>query len=438
MTSQRKIYPLGQMQMLIYALPALPLTLPTLPLYILLPTFYVEQMGLSLTLVGIILLLSRLLDMLSDPLAGYFDDQMRAPPHKLLMVIGAMFCTPTLLALVYPDQILLPPGMLLFLASSLLYLGWSLIQVPYITWLSDFNRDSFQRSRAITLRESFGLAGLLLSAAIPLLLIENGRSSQAALQSLVWLTLILGAVFIGLLLSQPTTRPPARQQPRKDLKLIRQNKLFVRLVACWGLNGMANGIPAVVFPLFISQVLDGDDRARALFLLLYFASAVLSLPLWLHLCQRYNKHRLWCLAMMTAISAFVLTLWVPAYGEPLFMLICLVTGAMLGADLTLPPAMQADVVDWDRYRYRRDWAGVLYGCWNMATKLALALAVGIALPLLELLQYVYPDSQLPLLLIYALLPCVLKAGSLIILWRFPLDRDAQRAVQSRLQHQQEG
>jgi len=431
------IAPLGQRQMLIYALPALPLALPTLPLYILLPTFYVEQMGLSLTLVGAILLFSRLLDMLSDPLAGYFDDRMRAPPHKMLMLIGAMFCTPTLLALVYPRQVLLPTELLLFVASSLLYLGWSLIQVPYITWLTDLNRDSFQRSRAIALRESFGLGGLLLSAAIPLLLIDYGLSSEQALQSLVWITLILGALFLGLLLLQPATRPPALKRSDKPLKKIAENRLFMRLIAGWGFNGLANGIPAVVFPLFVTQVLGGDDRSRALFLLLYFASAVLSLPLWLRLCQRYNKHRLWCLAMVTAIIAFLMALWVPEYGPPLFMLICIVTGAMLGADLTLPPAIQADVVDWDRLRYRRDWAGVLYGCWNMITKLALALAVGIALPLLEVLQSLAPDHNWPMLLIYALLPCVFKAISLIFLWRFPLDNAAQRAVQSRLRRLQE-
>ena len=51
----------------------------------------------------------------------------------------------------------------------------------------------------------------------------------------------------------------------------------------------------------------------------------------------------------------------------------------LGADLALPPAIQADVADWDRLRHRRDRTAGLFSLWNMATKLALAAAAGTAL-----------------------------------------------------------
>ena len=50
-----------------YALPALPLAALTLPLYVLVPTFYSETLGLSLASVGAALLFVRIFDALIRP-----------------------------------------------------------------------------------------------------------------------------------------------------------------------------------------------------------------------------------------------------------------------------------------------------------------------------------------------------------------------------------
>ena len=59
----------------------------------------------------------------------------------------------------------------------------------------------------------------------------------------------------------------------------------------------------------------------------------------------------------------------------------MVSGLALGADLALPPSLLADVIDRDR---RMQATGAYFGLWTLATKLNLALAAGIALPLLAL------------------------------------------------------
>ena len=65
--------------------------------------------------------------------------------------------------------------------------------------------------------------------------------------------------------------------------------------------------------------------------------------------------------------------------------------------------------------------GAYLGWWNLATKLNLALAAGLTLPLLQWLGY-QPGSQDPLALqrlawIYALLPCALKLMAAYLLYR---------------------
>ena len=63
----------------LYALPAFVLALPTIPAFILLPSFYAETMGLGLATVGAIFLGLRVLDVISDPILGYASDHI--PPR---------------------------------------------------------------------------------------------------------------------------------------------------------------------------------------------------------------------------------------------------------------------------------------------------------------------------------------------------------------------
>ena len=53
--------------LLAYALPALPLAVLTLPLYVVVPQYYSAGLGVSLAAVGYALLAVRILDALSDP-----------------------------------------------------------------------------------------------------------------------------------------------------------------------------------------------------------------------------------------------------------------------------------------------------------------------------------------------------------------------------------
>jgi GPH family glycoside/pentoside/hexuronide:cation symporter len=114
-----------------------------------------------------------------------------------------------------------------------------------------------------------------------------------------------------------------------------------------------------------------------------------------------------------------------------------ITGLCLGADLVLPPAIQADVADWDRLRYRRNRTAGLFSLWNMAAKLALAMAAGITLPLLGGLGLDQPSAPAvavtALAVIYALLPCVLKLGAVLMIRSLPITPERQRIIALRLQ-----
>ena len=113
----------------------------------------------------------------------------------------------------------------------------------------------------------------------------------------------------------------------------------------------------------------------------------------------------------------------------------------LGADLTLPPSMQADVAEYEYFKSKRDRTGLIFSAWSMSTKLALAFSALIAFPLLEWAGTVSTNAStgsektydpFVLAMIYAGLPVVLKVFAIALMWRHPLDRARQSILQRRL------
>jgi Na+/melibiose symporter-like transporter len=268
-------------------------------------------------------------------------------------------------------------------------------------------------------REAAGLVGVLLSAA--LLLPERAHW----LVALFIATAILAAV---ALLRAPNPRPlppddlqsTARAEAAASAWLAGWQEAFARgafrrLLAIFLCNGIASAIPATLVLFYVGDVLGAPDRAP-LFLMAYFLAAAVGMPLWTRLAARLGLRRTWLLGMGLSVAGFI---WAFALGPgdtTPFLIVCLVTGLALGADLAIPPAMLATVLSDAPGERARE--GTYFGLWNLATKLNLAAAAGVALPLLGLLGYVPGQSSehtLSLSATYALLPCVLKLAAVGLL-----------------------
>ena len=426
-----------------YALPAFAFAIPTIPVYVYLPTLYAQELGLGLTATGLVLLLARGLDVLTDPPIGILSDRLasRWGRRKPWIVVGAVLAAFGLL------QLLQPPvgagGGHLFAWMIALTLGWTMIAVPYTAWAAELSPDYHERAKITGAREAMMILGVLVAGALPATAAAAGWSERDGLAAAAWLAIVAGLPAVALL----AIRVPDRPAPvaavgsgiaglRLHLTVLR-NKPFLRLLTGWFVNGLANGLPAVLFPLYLQHALAADAVERGVLIMTYFLAGVLAIPLWVRLSRRVGKHRVWCWAMMLACAAFV---WVPLL-EPgaigAFFVICVITGVAFGADLALPPAMQADVVDLDSLRTGENRAGLYFALWSMSTKLALAAAVGLAFPLLALFGFRTdggntPEALLALALLYALLPTVLKIGAIAVIWRHPITAHRQDVIRRRL------
>ena len=433
-------------QLIAYALPALALAMPTIPIYIYLPSFYATDVGLGLAAVGGILLAARIFDTVTDPIVGMVSDRLtwRWGRRKPLMLFGGIIAASAMFALAHPPS---DAGSLYLLIWAVtLYAGWTLVMVPYTSWGAEIVSDYDARSKITAGREAATLIGILIASTIPVVIATGAEDASEAesLKAITWAALIIGVpTFIWIALGVPD-KPISKAPPldakrigwRNALRTLYENKPFLRLFCAWFMNGLANGLPAVLFLLYMQHGLNISEDERPLYMLAYFLPAVLGVPIWAWLSGRGEKHRVWCLAMLIASAAFAVVPFLSPETAWVFMIVCVITGATLGADLALPPSIQADVVDYDRLKSGRDRTGVYFALWGMATKLALALSVGIAFPALDLAGFdptvEKPEAIWALVVIYALFPVVLKVLAVMIVAPFPISRCKHEIIRRRL------
>ncbi|MFN4088129.1 MAG: MFS transporter [Alphaproteobacteria bacterium] len=430
-----------------YALPGLPLAALLLPLYIYLPKAYADELGLGFAAVGVVLFTARIADLLTDPLVGWASDHLPGRfRRRLPMLAGTPLLVVSIGFLFMPGE---AAGVGHLVGWTLaVYLCAAVVLLPWYAWGAEISPDYAERSRIAGWREASLLLGTVVAASIA----TFAGDGLGALAVIGWsLAFVLPATILFAAwrvpeeagrASMPATGPKTatqtavRQPWRRNIRILARNRPFLRLLGAYLLNGIANGLPATLFLLYVEHVLAAPGWAGPL-LLAYVVSGVVAIPFWLRLSVRIGKHRAWTVSMLAACLLFAPVPWLGEGDTLWFLLVCIGTGLCLGADLALPGSMQADVTDLDAVRSGRARAGLLFALWGMATKLALAGAVGIAFPLLALAGFQGgPDAAHPpgalfaLSALYALLPIGFKLAAASLALGYPIDA----ALQARIRH----
>jgi Na+/melibiose symporter-like transporter len=410
--------PWGVLHGLRYGLIGFPLAFCALPLYVWMPNMYAREWGVSLAALGAVLLGARLLDAIIDPLLGRLCDRLYARSLRAVLLFGA--AAAMVLALGFSLLFVPPlqePELLVRWAAVWLvvtYAAYSALSIAHQSWGAKLGGDAVFRSRVVAWREGLGLVGVVMAAVTP---------AVGGVPML--LALLLVGLAAGMWAWTRAQRPPTLPLPvpgdasaasatlstRSWLWLPWRNAAFRRLLAVYLVNGIASAIPATLVLFFVQDRLQAGESMQSAALGLYFVSGALSMPVWLQCVRRWGLERSWLLGMVLSIAAFLGASLLGAGDAGLFLVVCVLSGFALGSDLALPGALLAGMIAQAGDQGRAE--GAYFGWWNFATKLNLALAAGLALPLLGWLGYA-PGARdahaLQMLTVaYCLVPCGLKA-----------------------------
>ena len=403
-----------------YSLYAAPLAMAALPIYVHVPKLYAE-LGLSLSSLGVLLLVLRFADAFIDPLLGRWSDRLATRFSAIAIASATLLLG--MLGLLNPaaaPAFSISLWAWLTVSLILVYFGFSLATIAYGAWGAELPPDSAARTHLTASREAVGLLGVLVAAALPTVLASSSEQpSKVAeiglgLARFSWLFALVLIVSLFALWRLREVKA-AIDKPAAILGVLKDRR-FIALLAVFALNGIASAIPATLLLFFVDDVLRAKEW-EPLFLVSYFLAGALAMPLWVMLAARLGKVAAWGIGMVLAVLAFS---WAASFGAGDrigFLVVCITSGIALGADLALPPALLADAIE---KQNAREQTGSYFGIWTFATKANLALAAGLALPVVSAFGYRSgePTSNVAALtLAYTVLPCVLKLAALALLWK---------------------
>ena len=377
-----------------------------LPIYLHAPKYFSDTYGVSLASLGAIMFVLRVVDFVQDPFLGRLS-AIGIASHRVLSVgAGALIIAGALGLFIIAAPI--NPTIWFALSLILLFTGYSLSVILLYTHAANNFADTAQPIVA-RWREAGQLIGICLSAIAPTLFTEISHVPYT--------------LFGGFLISVTVVAILLMHNIWLDETVSTSEKFTLAVPDAWIrpylILAFVNAIPVAITStlfLFYVEYAIGSATASGPLLLLFFGAAAVSVPIWTVLANKYAIEWVLGVAMLASLVAFVVTFTLGAGDIVAFAVICGITGVLTGADLTLLPMIFIKFLQ--RTNVLSEEA---FGYWSLSSKLALALAVGLVLPGLEVSGF-DPASPTPLgiynlSVAYALVPSALKICAIYALWR---------------------
>lgn len=379
-----------------------------LPLYIHAPKFFVDEYGLSLTSIGLLLLALRAIDFFQDPFIGIGLDRFRSVRKAVAFIAAIIMAIAMLLLFVFDAAG--NPRLWFGISMILLFTAYSTLTIMFYDQ-GIAKADALGENGHIQVaqwRESGALVGVCVAAVLP--------SIFAAMNWLAPMT-AFAATFVGIMLFAAFLMRHEWQTSNKEVlpgTNIIGDPILRRLLIIALLNAAPVAVTSNLFLFFVEYRL-GSATAAGPFLLLFFLAAAASVPTWGRVAKEWGIKRTMVFGMILAIVTFGFALFLGTGDLALFAIVCVASGAALGADMTLLPAAFARHLD------KTSTAGGRgFGLWNFCAKFMLAFAAATVLPSLEFAGFSTNSTNSEaalwsLSLLYAGLPCALKVVALALI-----------------------
>ncbi len=446
--------PLSLSKKIAYAAPAFALAVVGIPVYVYIPKFYTDVVGVHISALGAILLVVRIFDAFTDPVIGLISDRTRTPlgRRRPFIAIGSVLTILSIILLFNPPEMTSAVATAWFMVLIFaLFLFWTLVIVPYESLGPELTFDYDERTTLFSMRDGALIAGTLVAVASPgavkwlaqLPVGARGERETFFILSMLYAPIIiLASGWCVLALKEKTARPslsPSSIFARLASSL--QNRPFRILLIAYTISAVGNNLPATLILYYVEYVL--HSQRADLFLMLYFVTGILFLHLWVMASAKAGKKAVWLISMAVNTGAFFWVFFLGPGDEIIYAVLVFLSGIGFGATMAIPSAIQADVIDYDELITGDRREGLYIGLWSISKKLAAALGIGTALALLGASGYEPKIRQsesvvLTLRTLYALIPCLCNAVAILIALAYPISGDIHRQIRSAIDRRSAG
>jgi GPH family glycoside/pentoside/hexuronide:cation symporter len=421
--------PLSTARLAAFAAPCVPIAALGVPITLYVPQFYAGPMGLGLGVVGAIFMLARLWDGISDPLMGWLSDRFpsRWGRRRHWVVIATPIICVAAWFLFLPQAPVSPLYLLGWL--FVLYLGWTMLTIPHMSWGAELSGEYHQRSRIHAFREAGEIIGVPLLLATPAVIEALGggdvEADRVAAMGLFVIILLPVAVFLNLRFVGEVAVPPQPKLPlRQAVAALAGNAALRRLVVADAISGASGAAVGALF-LYVATSVWGLGGSASLLMLIYFFAGLGFVPLVVRASYRFGKHRtlIGCCAFYVVTPP--LSLLIPPGDLLAAGALMVLLGVNVGGAGVLFRSIMADVADLDELTTGQKRTGLLYAFMALTRKGSSAVAVGATFWALQLLAF-EPDGRNDatsirnLAVLFALVPVWCNVAVIVLMWGFPI------------------
>lgn len=391
-----------------YALFAAVLSGAGLPIYIYAPKFFADNYGLSLATLGAVLFGLRLFDVIQDPILGWISERLDAARTMAVSVAAGVLALSMLglFAIVPP----ISPIWWFGLTITGLFSAFSFLTINfYARGVAKAGEIAGGHTRLAAWRETGALLGVCAAAVAPTALVGIVAAPFG-----MFAIGFAAVTLIAALLMMQEWGQTAQSEPT-PIRQILKDKTARRLLILALVNATPLAVSSTLFLFFVESRLDAPGWEGPL-LVVFFLAAAISAPIWGGLAGKFGAKPTLIFAMVVAVVSFGFVLLLDQGDVWFFVVICVVSGATIGADLTLLPAMFAR-----RMAELAPNGGQGFGLWATVSKFTLAFAAAVLLPVLEGAGFTSGAASNPaealtmLTILYALVPCTLKLVAIALL-----------------------
>ncbi len=448
-----------------YALPNYGLALMVGPALGILNGFLAKEYNLDLWAIGVVMIVARLFDAVTDPIVGIASDKTRSRfwGRRSWLTAGMALSLVAMYFILIESKDLTPGFFCFWMLVS--FLAWTVSEIPYLAWGTEIALNYNDRTRIFSYKSAVGYVGSLVYLALPLLIAfyqtkvlgvpkSETTLDYTPLSMHVTFWMLAIAMPLGLLIALKVCPDgahishPEKKDIRRMLKLMLANKAMRVFSGSFLLLGLSCGLQIGLAYLHLSVYLAVKDIAT-IYLFAYVCSLV-GVPFWIWFSERFGKHVAFMTGLSITIPLFIaLALMEPATGQELVWNRPIVFWEYLATLCALnfcqvvfqvmPPAILGDIANSDMIETKTDETGTYYSSYTFAFKSVLGVGQGVALLMAGAVFGFIPTrteqtdlAAFGLKLAMGYVPAVLTLFGVLIMLRYPLTKMRYEEIQAKL------
>ena len=434
-----------------------------------LPFFYSNVFGLSLADAGVLMLVTRIWDAVSDPMMGIIADRTKTRWGKYrpyLLYFALPFAVCGILLFTTPENGKTLWAYVTYILMMTVYTG---INVPYGSLLNVMTSDSDEKSVLSSYRMFFAYGGsfIALFAWEPLcnmfdkarVVAENATGGLASISTSpeAWqkaMIVIASCCFVFFILSFLLTKEHVKSESTvsvgQDLKLLLKNKPWWILIGAALASNLFNTVRGTTVAYFFADYILKYVELAPQWAFLVSASIFLSVGeianmvgvvLAVPMSKHFGKKATYIISMAALVGLSIVFFFLPATsgGYWAMLVLQIVISTFTGIVSPLVWSMYADVADYSELKDGTASTGLIFSSASMAQKFGGAFGGSAVMWLLAAFGYstvagaVQTETAiLGLRILMSWVPALVAALSILVVWFYPLTKKKMEGVQADL------